>query len=319
MGNYTDESLPAISRIAPKLCDVSAKEGVPHRTVPPLRLVGILEGRGKPLISAPTRPREHIVVPQDDMKLLDHPLLGGKVTLFLLLYGDFPEMHRQCITAIKNTVPKDRIDWRIGSNALCSATRQLVDELKCDDWITCHYRYEENRKKYPVMRTMFHDSQHPITTKWLIWFDDDTLCNRNPNWLSLLARQIIDHWGSGVRMLGPERFFTLSSSQLAWVKQAKWYSGRPFFAAGRNTAPNGRKIIFASGSFWALHVDTMQRCDIPDARIGHNGGDYMIGAQLIQGGYKLRGFSTNKQIVNWSAFKRRGVSEIHVGKSDQIG
>lgn len=271
------------------------------------------EGRGKTVVRIPSTPTERAVVLPNDMQVLDHPRIGGRFTLFVLLYGDFAQMHKNCLTAIRDTVPRDRVDLRIGSNALCAESLDFVEQLRSEGFITAHYQHTDNQKKYPVMREMFWDTANPINTEWLIWFDDDTMCNRNPNWLPLLAKQIVDNWDSGARMVGPERIFSLSPSQIAWIKEAKWYKGKHFIASGGRTAPNGRKVRFASGSFWALHVDTMRRCDIPDIRIGHNGGDYMIGAQLHQGGYGFKAFSSQKQIVNWSAHQRRGLDEKHAG------
>ena len=163
------------------------------------------------------------------------------------------------------------------------------------------------------MRDMFHDKTNPINTNYLIWFDDDTICNRDSQWLTRLAETIIENHDEGYRMYGPIYTWSIRNSQVEWIREAKWYSGRPFRDKRGRPAIGANKIHFATGSFWALETAAMKKCDIPDIRIGHNGGDYMIGEQLYQGGYKLKTFSARKQIVNWSAFPRRGLNEKHTG------
>jgi hypothetical protein len=335
MSYYADDTLPPIQPITPAQPTATTASSTPlidvfGSPVAPVAAATVLapeptlaavptvtnapEGRGRTVVRIPSTPTERVEL-INDMSVMDDTIIGGKITLFVLLYGDFTKMHLECLTAIKQTVPKERLDLRIGSNELCAASVKFVQQMETDGWVTHHYRNLDNRKKYPVMRDMFHDPDFPITTKWLLWFDDDTLCNRDPNWLPLMCRRLVDTWKDGVRMAGPKRFFSLSPSQVNWVKEASWYKGRDFIAAGGRPAPNGRKVVFASGSLWALHVDTMRECDIPDARIGHNGGDYMIGAQLLQGGHGFTGFSSHKQHVNWSAYARRGLDEAHAGKA----
>jgi hypothetical protein len=48
-------------------------------------------------------------------------------------------------------------------------------------------------------------------------------------------------------------------------------------------------------------------------RLGHNGGDIQIGAQIWQGGFSCHSFSDKKELVEWSGVPRRGLSEKHPG------
>jgi hypothetical protein len=52
---------------------------------------------------------------------------------------------------------------------------------------------------------------------------------------------------------------------------------------------------------------------VPDSRLSHNGGDYMIGAMVHQGGHGIVDFSGRKEHVCWSKYRRRGLSEPHPG------
>lgn len=241
----------------------------------------------------------------------DHPRIGGKMTLFVLLYGGFYELHRKCLGAIFSSKFADRLEVRVGSNDLGPESLVLVEGLQREGKISLHYRHQENARKYPVMREMFHDPQNPIITKWLIWFDDDTLCDRNKDWLRLAAQMVVDH--PEHHMFGSPYHWHMKPGQDDWVRKASWYRGKSFRDIKGNATPNGNKIHFASGSCWILSVDAMQHCGIPDARLGHNGGDVMIGEQLWQGGYKLKSWDPKKQLVNWSSVPRRGLSEAHPG------
>ena len=165
------------------------------------------------------------------------------------------------------------------------------------------------------MREMFYDRENPITTPYLLWFDDDTICNQDPKWAYKLAQTITDFHQDNYRMYGPIYMWKLNHSQREWIKEGDWYSGRMFRDTHGREAEDGKTIHFVTGSFWALETAAMRTCNIPDHRIGHNGGDYMIGEQLYQQGFKIRKFDDKrKQLVNWSGYPRRGLQETHAGK-----
>jgi hypothetical protein len=287
-----------------------------------LELIGDLEGRPQGYKVAADHPRgapgrkpkpvKDVPTEFDPIPLQD-PIIGGKFTMFALLYGDYPDMHRACLDSILDTVPAQYVDLRIGSNELCQKTLDHISKLVDSGLVTKHYSHEENIRKYPVMREMFYDPDLPVDTKYLIWFDDDTICNKDALWLSKLTQVITDNHDEGYRMYGPVYTWKMRGKQEEWVKQATWYADRQFRNKRGLPASNGKTIHFVTGSFWALETAAMRKCDIPDIRIGHNGGDYMIGEQLYQGGYKLKSFSQRKNVVGWSAFPRRGLVERHTG------
>lgn len=247
-----------------------------------------------------------------DSCLLDHPNIGGRLTLFVLLYGDYYDMHRKCLKSILETTTRDRVELRVGSNQLGEASLRMVNELVESRDIRLHYRHEGNDKKYPVMREMFWDPSNPIETKWLIWFDDDTMCNKNPAWLDSLAT-LLARFGAEYAMFGPQYHYSLAKSQMDKIKASSWYRNRPFRNKHGRACPNGNKAHFCSGSLWCLRTDAMQKCNIPDPDLGHNGGDVWIGEQLYQGGFLMKDWSSGKSVVEWSSVKRRGLSERHIG------
>lgn len=254
--------------------------------------------------------------PTSDTSIFDHPLIGGRFTTFVLLYGNYPDIHRQCLDALLTTLPPDRCDLRLGSNELCAESVQYIEELQATGRVSLHYRNATNRKKYPVMREMFRDPEHPITTPWLLWLDDDTLVNQDPRWAEKLAQSIVANFDrpERYRMWGRKLLSHFNASQIAWVRQASWFRGRPLRDTGGRPTPSGNCTHFAVGAFWAAHVPSLLAADIPDVRIGHNGGDIMIGEQLWQQGFNVYPWMKGKELVNWSAHERRGLNEKLAGR-----
>jgi ADP-heptose:LPS heptosyltransferase len=258
-----------------------------------------------------------------DVALLDNKAVGSRFTIFVLFYGgeQFFDMHNRCIESIIATVPQDRVDIRVGSNQLNDKSVAMLDDYVNRGQITKHYRHTENAMKYPVMREMFFDPTLPIKTKWVIWFDDDSMCDKNPEWLTLLGQHIVSHHKNGNNhMFGSRLIWTLSPAQKAIFQSRKWFTGKPWQNAGGKPVPAGTKITFATGGFWAITHEAIIRCDIPDLTTGltHNGGDWQIGCQLYQQGMGLKQFNGNKQFVNTSSVPRRGITVPTINKSTVV-
>lgn len=253
-----------------------------------------------------------------DADVFDHPIIGGKFTVFVLFYGpvQYHEMHMRCLNGILSTIPENRRDLRIISNELCPETVEKIEKLVADGQCTKHYRHVTNRKKYPVMREAFYDPLLPITTNWLLWFDDDSMADIEPNWLKILGEQIVQFFPNTekqYRMFGAKYLWTLRHGQAAKYRTRPWFRGRPFRMRNGRPSPNGNTVIFATGGFWALHTETMRKCDIPDLELQHNGGDVAIGEQLYQNGFEVRAFNQDKNMVLTSSQPRRGLNEKPFG------
>lgn len=270
-----------------------------------------LETRGKNHNPAVSRAPGGIagVIPGTDV--FDHQDVGGKFTIFVLLYGPeaLHELHNRCLNSIIATMPRDRFDLRVGSNELNPKSLKLVQSLCNQRIITKHYEHKENALKYPVMREMFYDPQCPITTKWLVWFDDDSIADRNAAWGNLLAQQIVQyHRRNNAHMIGAPFHSTVTETQRRWYEGRPWYKKKPWRLHNGKPGPGGNRIHFCTGGFWALTREAMVKCDIPDTDIGHNGGDITIGEQLYQGGFGAKAWNGQKQFVNTSSVPRRGVT-----------
>jgi hypothetical protein len=282
-----------------------------------------LEGRGRPRgqvatqpgkMPGPTPPATAPAAPGNEV--FDHPDVGGRFTICVLFWGpeQYYDLHKRCLEAIVRTVPPLRMDLRVGSNELNQRSLSLLKDHLDRGLITKHYRHDTNACKYPVMREMFYDPSCPITTKWVVWFDDDSIAERTPDWLKFAAQSIIQHHRQdNVHMLGKKFVWKLERGQREWYEHRPWHRGQPWRASNGKPAPNGDRIIFATGGWWVITHEAIVKCDIPDRELGHNGGDICIGEQLYQGGYNLKMFNTNKQIVHTSSVQRRGITQPHPG------
>lgn len=243
---------------------------------------------------------------------LDKPYVGGKFTAFVLGFGDHVDLVRRCLNSIIDTVPEHRIEIRVALNQPSPAMAQFVHDCPR---VTQIYGGDSSRRKYPAMRTMFHDKDNPIKTDYILWFDDDSWC-RDPLWLVKLSEAITLNHPQQCRLFGPKYIHDLAPLRKggktpdAWFMNAPWWRGRPLYTAGGNRiAPNGSQIPFSSGGFWAMATHVIDEAGIPDTRLNHNGGDITIGCQVVQAGYKVFDFDPKKQFVRWSDAPRRGYRE----------
>jgi hypothetical protein len=238
---------------------------------------------------------------------------------FILFYGgeEYYQLHERCLTSLFNTVPMERIDLRVGSNQLNARSTEMIEKAVERKLITKHYAHDSNDYKYPVMREMFYDREHPIRTKWVLWFDDDSIC-KDPNWLNILGLLISQHHkDNDAHMIGTKMVWTTNSKQRKIMEDRAWYKGKPWRQHNGRPSPNGNKILFVSGGFWALTHEAMVAADIPDLGTGltHTGGDWQIGEQLYQAGYGIKMFNTKKQFITTSSTKRRGVTMPTIDKA----
>lgn len=346
--SYTDNSLPPVGQpaliVPPKpvavpsllgLFDAPANgNGKTIKPPPPLpdvpQLTGKLTGRGdvaaaRTAATEPGRGRRKgrtpapvvtspVAVINDNV--FDHDIIGGKFTAFVLLYGpkQFYDLHRRCLDSLIATMPAGRMELRVGSNELNPKSVAYVEGLKQQGLVHLHYRHVGNDKKYPVMREMFYDPQNPINTKWVLWFDDDTVCDKNPQWTYILAEAIIKNRPLGCHMYGDRHVWSMLNGQAAAYRSRPWHKGRGYRTRRGQEAANGDKVLFATGGFWALSVEAMRGANIPDETLGHNGGDVCIGEQLWQAGYSMKQWNGNKRYVNTSSVPRRGINEKHFGQ-----
>ena len=251
------------------------------------------------------------IMPKVPTHILDNPLLGGKITVCVLCYGPHANLARRCLSSILATVPAERLDLRVATNEASQETVSYLRKLP----LTKLYVNSANKFKYPVMRNMFYDDSCPIVTSHVVWFDDDTWVVQ-PHWLANLAQTIIDNHHYGFRMYGSLMYHDLrayASHGTSWFREAGWYKGKSLRVKSKGAeAPNGTVIDFAVGWCWAIETAAMRAADVPDVRLGHNGGDITIGEQMHQAGFGIKSWNLGKSLVACPSREnggRRGYSE----------
>ena len=154
-----------------------------------------------------------------------------------------------------------------------------VEQLVAQGVVTKHYRHENNDMKYPVMREMFYDPALPIDSKFILWFDDDSFCDKDPQWLTRLCECIIAN--PQAAMFGKKYLLQLRHEQIEFYKTRPWHRGKQLRTVKEVPAANGDKVFFITGGFWALSTAAMRTCMIPDVDLRHNGGDVMAGRAIM--------------------------------------
>lgn len=242
--------------------------------------------------------------------LYDNPIIGGKFTVFVLCYGNYTELAKKCLTSILNNSLLQRIDLRVACNEVCEDTLKFLEDLP----ISKLYVSKENRRKYPVMRELFRDPEHPITTNYLVWFDDDTSVV-DVKWLEKLSETVINNHRQS-RLYGQKAWHDLMIYAKNGHRPELWFRNRPWWKGKnlriknqRDTGPNGSCIDFVPGWFWAMATHMISDADIPDSSLYHCGGDITLGSQVHQAGYNICSFNQNKEIVFTPKGNRRGFSE----------
>lgn len=263
-------------------------------------------------------PKEHTMIKPAAVKrnldLMDNPIIGGKLTVCVLCYGPHTDLARRCLNSLFSSVPPERLDVRVATNAAAAETVEFLRTLP----LRKLYINSENRFKYPVMREMFRDEKAPITTRYLLWLDDDTWI-AHPDWIKSLCGAIVANHPFNYRAFGSVMHHDLSTMAKNghkpdnWFRRASWFRGRKFRGRGTNKEePNGSMITFPVGWAWALATDVMRSADIPDSRLGHNGGDITIGEQVHQAGFNTMDWNKGKKFIACPSREnggRRGYSE----------
>lgn len=248
-------------------------------------------------------PREYMRMavesPERKLDIMDDPIIGGKLTVFVLCYGPHTDIAQKCLNSLFKSVPANRLDVRVATNAAEQSTIQYLKTLP----ITKLYINSENRYKYPVMREVFRDKQCPIKTNYFLWLDDDTWVV-SPHWITDLCQNIVSMHDMNFRMYGTLMYHDLTPYHKAnfdprhWFKTGSWHKGTDFrIKSGGPETPNGSIIDFAVGYCWAMATHLIEDADIPDRRLQHNGGDITIGEQVHQAGYLIRNWNRGKKLI----------------------
>lgn len=203
-----------------------------------------------------------------------------KITVGVLLYGEHTDLARRCLGSIVERLTPDQIELRVGLNAVCPSTLEFVLELVGDGHLQEDMIYEstENIHKYPMMRRMLYDPDHPMVTPYFMWFDDDSYLIGNYNqWNRVVCDAMAD-----ADLIGGVYTINLGGNQHEWVKRQSWFAGKPIAA--------GQQVSFVTGGWWTVRVGLFEQHDWPTSELDHRGGDVMLGELCRQQGYRMKAF-----------------------------
>ncbi len=234
------------------------------------------------------------------------------VAIHLLLYGDFPQLHRRVLGSIHDNAKGIRV--RAWCNQVCESTAMILATLKQDPrWLV--YFTAENWPKYKVMHQLFENYKRPEgerdTVKWVVWMDDDSYID-NPEWFPRMAQYIEDH--PEAVYIGKSWYVHHLSGQQEFIAASKWFKGVPWEQCPTKkpgvTQPG---VSFAQGSYWWLQTDVLRQLDWPDERLNHNGGDTLLGEAIRQQGMPFHKCDFG---VKLNAAPRRGFHEAPAGSTN---
>lgn len=220
------------------------------------------------------------------------------VAIYLLLYGEYPQLHRRVLDSL---TPFEPIRLTVWCNQVCAETRRYLEQRPYRLYFS-----DENIPKYSAMRQMLSQK---IDEPWIVWFDDDAHVVL-PDWLTIMQRLITESASQNVCYIGKQEWAPMLPGQWDFIRSAKWFAGKEPY---RLNGQPGFK--FAQGSYWWLRTDVLHLLDWPDPRLNHNGGDTMLGEAIRQAGLPLHACRYGVQVND---APRRGLSEAPAGCSNPM-
>lgn len=206
----------------------------------------------------------------------------------VLCYGDHFDLIERCVSSIRESTRYPGVSQlRIGMNAVTPDVRNyLIEEARGFNVPVLLFAESNNENvgKYPLMRQMlrYADPQQ----QHVMWFDDDSCIKKPtpPDLWKTISTYLVDAEmvGSVYRLQG-----TWSGNQKNVIRQQPWYTGKEW--------PDGYKVKFATGGWWAARMSLIKKHDYPFVDMHHNGGDAILGELLYQQNYRL--FHYNKHVA----------------------
>lgn len=199
-------------------------------------------------------------------------------TVYLLCYGDYPHLASRALRSILDHATPETVERVVvAGNACSAATRSEILRLWRGAPVPVVIEHSpENRKKYPVMRSLFRGELPgvaPLTTEFAMWFDDDSYIDYGGNFFERAAAH-----SQPYDMVGKSYTAHARGGQADWIRAQPWYAGVAFDPA---------RLAFKTGGWWVLRSSVIREYDWPHADLIHRGGDIMLGQLCLQQGLRL--------------------------------
>lgn len=240
---------------------------------------------------------------------------ASSVTVCALTYGDHYELAHRCLQSILQACPElGAGGLRVGLNDVGDHTAEYIDGLVQHKLLSPAnvYRSAVNIHKYPMMRRMFYDEKNPITTPYVMWFDDDSfivsdMIGKQPSFLER-AVTALEQTGSAVVMAGSAYVIPWAQGQREWVQDQPWYRGREL----------PQKPAFCTGGWWLAKMAALRSLNYPWPELDHRGGDVMLGQALYQQEWRFLAYRLGVAINadadgRESKAQRRGFDQQPIG------
>ncbi len=177
-----------------------------------------------------------------------------RVTICVLMYGDYPALARQVIGSIVTLCDRRQYRLFVGCNA-CSP--ETLAYLRAVEQIDRYFISEQNLNKCPMQRRMYEQ----LETEFVWWFDDDSYVVESD---ALRRRvEIADAAPKETVLWGPSFFwhdqadFNFGVDVKPWVRAQPWYSREPI-----PYDPSGN-WVFVIGATWFARTSILRELDWP--------------------------------------------------------
>jgi hypothetical protein len=240
---------------------------------------------------------------------LNTPTKQNKITICVLLYGDYPALATRCINSIRDNSNRDQYTLIVGMNECCEETTKFVNtEIDAD--VIIHSK--KNIGKDPMMRRMFQF----VETQWMWWFDDDSYITDKQ---ALSARLELIEKFPNVSMFGHMFFFGSQSNFnygtdiKPWIKEQPWYKGRPLpcgvssYLPDFNVDGNDDRWFFITGGSWIADIEVLRKLDFPQTNLLKRNDDVILAEMFRQNDYVLQDCGAIHMKINDAP--RRGIGE----------
>jgi hypothetical protein len=220
--------------------------------------------------------------------------MNQRVTICVLMYGDYPALARQVIDSVISLCDRRQYLLFVGCNA-CSP--ETLEYLRAVEQIDRYFISEQNLNKCPMQRRMY---EH-VETEFVWWFDDDSYIVKSD---ALQRRvEIADAAPTETVLWGPCFFwhdqadFNFGVDVKPWVRAQPWYSREPV-----PCDPSG-DWLFAIGANWCARTSILRALDWPPPEVLMPAEDALFCEAIRQSGHRLSCF--DDRAVKFQTHDRR--------------